>query len=146
MSLVDFTDGCCITDIICACSAFIVLISTEGGLVSLDTDPNVVILHDISFIFVLMLYLKVSCCSHPSSDKTIRYSSSFFTFSSMALLPRKVCRFDAYSLTAIMLFCNPSTVFEFLESCFSSLSIFDLILSSVPSSSCQILYSSVFKC
>jgi hypothetical protein len=49
----------------------------------------------------------------------------------MTLLPRKVCRSDAYSLTAIMLFCNPSTAFEFLESCFNSLSVFDLIFSSV---------------
>jgi hypothetical protein len=25
----------------------------------------------------LILYLKLSCCRHPSSDKAIRYSSSF---------------------------------------------------------------------
>jgi hypothetical protein len=43
ISLIDFTDGCCITDIICACLSFIVLITTVGGLVSIDTDPNVVI-------------------------------------------------------------------------------------------------------
>jgi hypothetical protein len=46
---------------------------------------------------------------------------------------------DAYSLTALMSLCNPSTVFEFLESCFNRLSIFDLILSSVSSSFCRIL-------
>jgi hypothetical protein len=30
--LIDFTDGYCITDITCACLAFIVLITTGGGL------------------------------------------------------------------------------------------------------------------
>jgi hypothetical protein len=48
ISLIDFTDGCCITDIICACSAFIVMIATDGGLVSIYTDPNVVIVDNIS--------------------------------------------------------------------------------------------------
>jgi low affinity Fe/Cu permease len=51
--LIDFTDGGCITDIICACLAFIVLITTDGGLVSIDTDPNVVIVDSISFIYTL---------------------------------------------------------------------------------------------
>jgi hypothetical protein len=68
---IDFTDGCCITDIICACLAFIVLITTDGRLVSIDTDPSVVIVDNIPFIFVLMLYLRLSCCRHPSSDKAI---------------------------------------------------------------------------
>ena len=118
ISLIYFTDGSCTTDLICTCLAIIVLLATDGGLVSIDTDPNVVIVDNISFIFVLMLYLKLSYCTQRSSDKTIRYSySSFFTSSSMVLLPRKVCRSDAYSVTAIMLLCNPSTVFEFLESC-----------------------------
>jgi hypothetical protein len=45
--LIDFADGCCITDIICACSAVIVLITTDGGLVSIDTDPNVCIVDNI---------------------------------------------------------------------------------------------------
>jgi hypothetical protein len=48
ISLIDITDGCCITEIICACSAFVVLITTDGGLVSIDTDPNVVIVENIS--------------------------------------------------------------------------------------------------
>jgi hypothetical protein len=59
ISLIDFADGCCITDIICACSAVIVLITTDGGLVSIDTDPNVCIVDNIVVIFVLMLYLKL---------------------------------------------------------------------------------------
>jgi hypothetical protein len=37
ISLIDFTDGGCITDIICACLAFIVFITTDGGLVSIET-------------------------------------------------------------------------------------------------------------
>jgi hypothetical protein len=40
------------------------LIITDGGLVSIDTDPNVIIVDNISFIFVLMLYLKLSCFRH----------------------------------------------------------------------------------
>jgi hypothetical protein len=32
ISLIDFTDGGCITDIICAWIAFIVLITTDAGL------------------------------------------------------------------------------------------------------------------
>jgi hypothetical protein len=36
------------TDIICACLAVIVLITTVGGLVSIDTDPSVVIVDNIS--------------------------------------------------------------------------------------------------
>ena len=119
ISLIDFTNGCCITDIICACLSFVVLITNDGGLVSIDTDPNVVIVDNIFFIFELMLYLKLSCCRHPSSDKAIRFSSFFFTSSSKALLPWKVCRSDAYSLRALMSLCNPSTVFEFCESCFN---------------------------
>jgi ABC-type Mn2+/Zn2+ transport system ATPase subunit len=39
--LIDFTVGCCIADTICACLSFVVLITTDGGLVSIDTDPNV---------------------------------------------------------------------------------------------------------
>jgi hypothetical protein len=58
ISLIDFTDGDCITNIICACLAFIVLITTDGGLVSIDTDPNVVIVDNISSIFVLILMVK----------------------------------------------------------------------------------------
>ena len=143
--MIDFTDGCCVTDIIWACSLFIVLITTDGGLASIDTDLNIVVIDNISVIFVSVLYLKLSCCSHQSSNKIIRYSSSFFTPSPMALLPRKVWRSDAYSLTAIMSLCIPSPVFEFLESYFSNLSI-DLILSSVSSSSFRILCSSVSKC
>jgi hypothetical protein len=45
------------------------LITTDGGLVSIDTDPNVVIVDNISCIFALFLYFKLSCCRHPSSDK-----------------------------------------------------------------------------
>ena len=143
LSLIDFTNGCFITDIIFACLAFIVLIATDGGHMSIDTDPNIVfvIVHNISFIFVLMLHLKLSCCRHPSSDKAIRYSSSLFTSSSMVLLPRKVCRSDAYSLTALMSLCNLSTVLAFLESYVSRLSIVDIILSAVSPSSCRILCS-----
>ena len=60
ISLIDFTtDGGCMKDIICCCLAFIALIKTDGGLVSIDTDPNVVIVDNIFFIFVLMLYLKL---------------------------------------------------------------------------------------
>jgi hypothetical protein len=44
----------------------VVLITTDGGLVSIDTDPNVVIVENISCIFVLMFYLKLSCCRLPS--------------------------------------------------------------------------------
>ena len=146
ISLIDFSDGCCITDINCACLTVIFLIITYEGLASIDTDPNVVIVDTTPFIFVLMLYLKLSCCRHPSSDKTIRYSSSFFTSSLMILLPRKVCRSDAYSLTAIMSLCNPSTVFELLDSCFNRLSICVLILSVVSSSSYRIFCSIVSKC
>jgi hypothetical protein len=51
----------------------------------------------ISVIFSSMLHFKLSCCRHPSSDKAIMYFSSFFTSSSIALLPRKVCRSEAYS-------------------------------------------------
>jgi hypothetical protein len=68
-TLNDFTDGGCIKDIICPCLSFVVLITTDGGLVSIYTYPNVVIVDNISFIFVLMLYLKSICCTHPSSDK-----------------------------------------------------------------------------
>ena len=146
ISLIHISNGCCITDIICACFAFIVLITTDGGLVSIDTDRSVVRVDNISFIFVLMLYLKLSCCRHPSSNTAIMYSSSFFTSSSMALLPRGVCRSDAYSFTVIMSLCNPSTVFAFLDSCFHRLFIFDLILFPVSSSSCRVLCSSASKC
>jgi hypothetical protein len=76
------------------------------------TDPNVVIVDNISFNFVLMLELKLTCCRHASSDKVIMYSSSFFSSSSMTLLPRMVCRGDAYSLTAVMSLCNPSMVVQ----------------------------------
>jgi hypothetical protein len=41
-----------VTDIICACLSFIVLITTNVGLVSIDTDPNVVIVDNTSCIFV----------------------------------------------------------------------------------------------
>jgi hypothetical protein len=68
ISLIDFTDGCCITDIICACTASIVLTTTDGGLVSIDTDPNVVIVDNTSCIFVLMVYLKLNCCRYSSSE------------------------------------------------------------------------------
>jgi hypothetical protein len=44
----------------------------------------------------------LSCCRHPSSDKAIMYFSSFLTSSPIALLPRKVCRSEAYSLTAVI--------------------------------------------
>jgi hypothetical protein len=37
----DFTDGGCIKDIICPCLSFVVLITTDGGLVSIYTYPNV---------------------------------------------------------------------------------------------------------
>ena len=60
ISLIHFTYGCCITDIICACFAFIVLITTDGGLAPINTDPNVFRVDNISFIFALMLYLKLS--------------------------------------------------------------------------------------
>jgi non-ribosomal peptide synthetase component E (peptide arylation enzyme) len=74
------------------------------------------------------------CCRYPSSDnKTIRHSSSFCTSSAMTLVPRRACRSDAYSLTAIMSLCNPAMTFEFLESCSNNFSIFDLILFSVSS-------------
>jgi hypothetical protein len=53
---------------------------------------------------------------------------------------------DAYSLTALMSLCNLSTVVEFLESCYNILSIFDLIVFSVSSTSCRILCSSVSNC
>jgi hypothetical protein len=43
ISLIDFTVGCCITNTICAWLSFVVLITTDGGLVSIDMDPNVVI-------------------------------------------------------------------------------------------------------
>jgi hypothetical protein len=66
-----------ITDIICACLAFIVLITTDGELVSIETDPNDVIVDIISFIFLSMLHFRLSCCKHPSSDKAIMYFSSF---------------------------------------------------------------------
>jgi hypothetical protein len=42
ISLIDLTDGGCMTDIICACLAVIVLITTVGGLVSIDTDKTTV--------------------------------------------------------------------------------------------------------
>jgi hypothetical protein len=109
ISLIDFTDGGCITDIICACLDFIVLITTGGGLVSIETDPNDDLVDIISFIFSSMLHFRLSCCRHPSSDKAIMYFSSFFTSSSIALLPRKVCRSEAYSLTAAISLCIPST-------------------------------------
>jgi hypothetical protein len=66
----DITGGC-ITDIICAWIAFIVLITTDAGLVSIETDPNDVIADILSFIFSSMLHFKLSCCRHPSSDKAI---------------------------------------------------------------------------
>jgi hypothetical protein len=50
ISLTDFTVGCCITDTICVCLSFVVLIATDGGLVSIDTDPNVVTVDNISGI------------------------------------------------------------------------------------------------
>jgi hypothetical protein len=75
----------------------------------------------ISFICLSMLHFKLSCCRRPSSDKAIMYFSSFFTSSSIALLPRKVCRSEAYSLIAIMSLCIPSTVFDCSESCFNRL-------------------------
>jgi hypothetical protein len=55
------TNNCIDIIIICACLSFVVLIATDGGLVSIDTDPNVVIVDNISCIFVLMLYLMLSC-------------------------------------------------------------------------------------
>jgi hypothetical protein len=48
ISLIDFTVGCCITDTICACLSFVVLITTDGRLVSIDTDPNVVIVDSVN--------------------------------------------------------------------------------------------------
>jgi hypothetical protein len=47
-SLIDITYGYCITVISCACLSFIVLIATDGGLASIDTDPNVIIAKNIS--------------------------------------------------------------------------------------------------
>jgi hypothetical protein len=46
--------------IICACFAVIVLITTDGELSPINTDPNVFRVDNISFIFALMLYLKLS--------------------------------------------------------------------------------------
>jgi predicted DNA-binding protein (UPF0278 family) len=70
------------------------LITTDGGLVSIETDPNDVIVDNIPFILLSMLHFKLSCCRHPSSDKAIMYFSSFFTSSSIALLPRKVIKYN----------------------------------------------------
>jgi hypothetical protein len=48
-------------------------LTTDEGLVAIDTDPNVVIVDIISCIFVLTLYFKLSFCRHPSS----RYNNTF---------------------------------------------------------------------
>jgi hypothetical protein len=61
ISLIHFTYGYCITEIICACFSFIVLITTDGGLGPIDTDPNIFRVDTISFVFALMLYLKDIC-------------------------------------------------------------------------------------
>jgi hypothetical protein len=48
-----------IETIICACLAFIVLITTDGELVSIETDPNDDIVDIVSFIFSLMLHFRL---------------------------------------------------------------------------------------
>jgi hypothetical protein len=40
ISLIDFTDGCCVTDIICACLSWIALITTDGGLVRVTINSH----------------------------------------------------------------------------------------------------------
>jgi hypothetical protein len=93
---------------------------TSFGSVSIETNPPSVVIKTMKAKqaqIMSVLQLKLSCCIHPSSDKAIMYLSSFFTSSSIALLPRKVCRSEAYSLIAIMSLCIPSTVFDSSESC-----------------------------
>jgi hypothetical protein len=61
------SDGGCMTDIICACLAVIVLITTVGGLVSIDTDPNVVIVDNISVMLEDTIKSKIDKLLKPLS-------------------------------------------------------------------------------
>jgi hypothetical protein len=72
--------------------AVIVLITTDGGLVSIDTDPNVCIVDNIFVIFVLMLYLKLNCCRHSDIIAVKEYASDLQSFLGSKVIEEEVLK------------------------------------------------------